>query len=332
MSYQPSPTRYDRTAFYRRCGRSGLKLPALSLGLWHNFGDADPYERSRTLVLGAFDRGITHFDLANNYGPPAGASEQIFGRILRGDLRPWRDEILVSTKAGYQMWPGPYGEWGSRKHLLSSLDQSLRRLGLDYVDIFYHHRPDPETPLEETMAALDHIVRSGKALYVGLSNYTAEQTARAVAILRALGTPCLIHQPKYHLFDRWIEGGLTDVLQRENMGAVVFCPLAQGLLTNRYLNGIPADSRAGHDPRFLKPEDITEAKLAIIRQLDALARERGQSLAQMALQWVLRQPVITSALIGASKVAQIEENVAALAHAPLTAEELARIEKILAGS
>ena len=332
MSYQPSPTRYDRTAFYRRCGRSGLKLPALSLGLWHNFGDADPYERSRTLVLGAFDRGITHFDLANNYGPPAGASESVFGRILRDDLRPWRDEILVTTKAGYQMWPGPYGEWGSRKHLLSSLDQSLRRLGLDYVDIFYHHRPDPETPLEETMSALDHIVRSGKALYVGLSNYTAEQTARAVAILRALGTPCLIHQPKYHLFDRWIEGGLTDVLQRENMGAVVFCPLAQGLLTNRYLNGIPADSRAGHDPRFLKPEDITEAKLAIIRQLDTLAHERGQSLAQMALQWVLRQPVITSALIGASKVAQIEENVAALAHAPLTAEELARIEKILAGS
>ena len=330
MSYQPSPTRYDRTAFYRRCGRSGLKLPALSLGLWHNFGDADPCERSRTLVLGAFDRGITHFELANNYGPPAGASEQIFGRILRGDLRPWRDEILVTTKAGYQMWPGPYGEWGSRKHLLASLDQSLRRLGLDYVDIFYHHRPDPETPLEETMSALDHIVRSGKALYVGLSNYTAEQTARAAAILRALGTPCLIHQPKYHLFDRWIEGGLTDVLQRENMGAVVFCPLAQGLLTNRYLNGIPADSRAGHDPRFLKPEDITEAKLAIIRGLDALARERGQSLAQMALQWVLRQPVITSALIGASKVAQIEENVAALAHAPLTAEELARIETILA--
>jgi L-glyceraldehyde 3-phosphate reductase len=330
MSYQPSPTRYDRTAFYRRCGRSGLKLPALSLGLWHNFGDADPYERSRTIVLGAFDRGITHFDLANNYGPPAGASEQIFGRILRDDLRPWRDEILVTTKAGYQMWPGPYGEWGSRKHLLSSLDQSLRRLGLDYVDIFYHHRPDPETPLEETMSALNHIVRSGKALYVGLSNYTAEQTARAAAILRALGTPCLIHQPKYHLFDRWIEGGLTDVLQRENIGAVVFCPLAQGLLTNRYLNGIPTDSRAGHDPRFLKPEDITEAKLAIIRRLDALARERGQSLAQMALQWVLRQPVITSALIGASKVAQIEENVAALAHAPLNDPELARIETILA--
>ena len=331
MSYQPSPTRYERAAFYRRCGRSGLKLPALSLGLWHNFGDVDPHERSRALVLAAFDRGITHFDLANNYGPPAGASEQIFGRILRGDLRPWRDEILVSTKAGYQMWPGPYGEWGSRKHLLSSLDQSLRRLGLDYVDIFYHHRPDPETPLEETMSALDHLVRSGKALYVGLSNYSAEQTARAAAILRALGTPCLIHQPKYHLFDRWIEGGLTDVLQRENMGAIVFCPLAQGLLTNRYLNGIPADSRAGHDPRFLKPEDITEAKLAIIRQLDTLARARGQSLAQMALQWVLRRPVITSAIIGASKVTQIEENVAALTHAPLTDAELARIDRILAG-
>ncbi len=332
MSYQPAPTRYDRTAFYRRCGRSGLKLPALSLGLWHNFGANDPHERSRALVLGAFDRGITHFDLANNYGPPAGASETVFGRILRDDLRPWRDEILVSTKAGYHMWPGPHGEWGSRKHLLASLDQSLRRLGLEYVDIFYHHRPDPDTPLEETMSALDHIVRSGKALYVGISNYAAEQTARAAAILRDLGTPCLIHQPKYHLFDRWIEGGLTDVLQRENMGAIVFCPLAQGLLTNRYLDGIPADSRAAHDPRFLKPEDITEAKLVIIRQLDALARERGQSLAQMALQWVLRRPVITSALIGASKVAQIEENVAALAHAPLTDDELARIEQILAGT
>lgn len=325
-------SRYADPGFYRRCGRSGLKLPALSLGLWHNFGDADPYERCRTLVLAAFERGITHFDLANNYGPPAGAAEQIFGRLLRDELQPWRDELLVSTKAGYHMWPGPYGEWGSRKHLLASLDQSLRRLGLEYVDIFYHHRPDPETPLEETMAALDHIVRSGKALYVGLSNYTAEQTARAVAILRGLGTPCLIHQPKYHLFDRWIEGGLIDVVAREGMGAIVFCPLAQGLLTNRYLAGIPADSRAGHDPRFLKPEDITEAKLAVIRQLDALARERGQSLAQMALQWVLRRPVITSALIGASKVAQIEENVAALAHAPLTDAELARIEQILAGN
>ncbi len=332
MSYQAAPTRYDRTAFYRRCGRSGLKLPALSLGLWHNFGDGDAHERSRTLVLGAFDRGITHFDLANNYGPPAGASEKVFGRILREDLRAWRDEILVSTKAGYQMWPGPYGEWGSRKHLLASIDQSLGRLGLEYVDIFYHHRPDPETPLEETMAALDHIVRTGKALYVGLSNYSAEQTARAAVILRGLGTPCLIHQPKYHLFDRWIEGGLTDVVEREGMGAIVFCPLAQGLLTGRYLDGIPADSRAAHDPRFLKPEDITEAKLVVIRQLDALARERGQSLAQMALQWVLRRPVITSALIGASKVAQIEENVAALAHAPLTQPELDRIERILAGA
>ena len=332
MSHNPAPSRYDNRAFYRRCGRSGLKLPALSLGLWHNFGDGDAYACSRTLILGAFDLGITHFDLANNYGPPAGSSEQVFGRILRDDLRPWRDEILVSTKAGYQMWPGPYGEWGSRKHLVTSLDQSLQRLGLEYVDIFYSHRPDPETPIEETMGALDHLVRSGKALYVGLSNYTAEQTARAAAILRALGTPCLIHQPKYHLFDRWIEGGLTDILQRDGMGGIVFCPLAQGLLTNRYLAGIPADSRAGHDPRFLKPEDITEAKLAIIRQLDALARQRGQSLAQMALQWVLRNPVITSALIGASKVSQIEENVAALAHPPLSETELAAIEQILAGT
>ncbi len=331
MTHLPSPSRNSKPGFYRRCGRSGLKLPALSLGLWHNFSDADAHERSRALILGAFDQGITHFDLANNYGPPAGSSERIFGRVLREDLRAWRDEILVSTKAGYQMWPGPYGEWGSRKHLCSSLDQSLLRLGLDYVDIFYSHRPDPETPPEETMGALDHLVRSGKALYVGLSNYTAEQTARAAAILRALGTPCLIHQPKYHLFDRWIEGGLTEVVQREGTGAIVFCPLAQGLLTNRYLAGIPTDSRAGHDPRFLKPEDITDAKLTIIRQLDTLARERGQSLAQMALQWVLRRPVITSALIGASKVAQISENVAALAHAPLTDEELTAIERILAG-
>jgi L-glyceraldehyde 3-phosphate reductase len=330
MSYTPAANRYDHAAFYRRCGRSGLKLPALSLGLWHNFGGVDRHENSRALVLRAFDLGITHFDLANNYGPPPGSAEKTFGRLLREDLAAHRDELIVSTKAGYDMWPGPYGEWGSRKYLLASLDQSLARLGLDYVDIFYSHRPDPDTPLEETMGALAHAVRSGKALYVGLSNYSAEQTARAAQLLRELGTPCLIHQPRYHLFDRWVENGLTDILAREGIGAIAFCPLAQGLLTNRYLTGIPADSRAGHDPRFLKPEHITAEKLAKIRQLDALAKKRGQSLAQMALVWVLRNPVITSALIGASKVNQIEENVAALKQPTLSADELAGIDRILA--
>ena len=331
MSYAPAASRYDNPAFFRRCGRSGLKLPALSLGLWHNFGDVDRHDNSRALVLRAFDLGITHFDLANNYGPPPGSAERTFGRILREDLAAHRDELIVSTKAGYDMWPGPYGEWGSRKYLLASLDQSLRRLGMDYVDIFYSHRPDPETPLEETMGALDRAVRSGKALYVGLSNYTAEQTARAAAILRELGTPCLIHQPRYHMFDRWIENGLTDVLTKEGIGGIAFCPLAQGVLTNRYLTGIPADSRAGHDPRFLKPEHITAEKLAKVRQLDAIAKRRGQSLAQMALLWVLRQPVITSALIGASKVSQIEENIAAFRNPTLSPEEVDGIEHILSG-
>lgn len=331
MPHVAAPTRYDQKSLYRRCGRSGLKLPALSLGLWHNFGGVDTHANSRALVLRAFDLGLTHFDLANNYGPPYGSAEQTFGRILREDLAAYRDELIISTKAGYDMWPGPYGDGGSRKYLLASLDQSLARLGLDYVDIFYSHRPDPETPLEETMGALAHAVRSGKALYVGLSNYPAEQTARAAQILRELGTPCLIHQPKYHLFDRWIEQGLSDVLQREGIGGIAFCPLAQGLLTNRYLTGIPADSRAGHDPRFLKPEHITAEKLQKIRQLDALAKLRGQSLAQMALVWVLRNPAITSALIGASKVSQIEENVAALKNPALAADEIAAIEKILAG-
>jgi L-glyceraldehyde 3-phosphate reductase len=331
MAHVPASTRYDNSAFYRRCGRSGLKLPALSLGLWHNFGDVDRHETSRALILRAFDLGITHFDLANNYGPPPGSAERTFGRVLREDLAAHRDELIISTKAGYDMWAGPYGEWGSRKYLLASLDQSLQRMGLDYVDIFYSHRPDPDTPLEETMGALDHAVRSGKALYVGISNYNAEQTARAAKILRELGTPCLIHQPRYHMFDRWIENGLTDVLAREGIGGIAFCPLAQGLLTNRYLTGIPADSRAGHDPRFLKPEHITADKLAKIRALDALAKLRGQSLAQMALLWVLRTPTITSALIGASKVAQIEENVAALKNPTLSADELAKIEHILAG-
>ncbi|HYP15930.1 MAG TPA: L-glyceraldehyde 3-phosphate reductase [Opitutus sp.] len=330
MSHVPAATRYDTLALYRRCGRSGLKLPALSLGLWHNFGDIDVHANSRALVLRSFDLGITHFDLANNDGPPPGSAERTFGRILREDLAGHRDELIVSTKAGYDMWKGPYGDWGSRKYLVASLDQSLQRMGLDYVDIFYSHRPDPETPIEETMGALDHIVRSGKALYAAISNYSAEQTARAAKVLRELGTPCLIHQPKYHMFERWVENGLTDVLTREGIGAIAFCPLAQGLLTNRYLTGIPADSRAGHDPRFLKPEHITAEKLAKIRQLDTLAKLRGQSLAQMALVWVLRNPVITSALIGASKVAQIEENVAALKNPTLTAEELAAIDRILA--
>jgi L-glyceraldehyde 3-phosphate reductase len=331
MPYVAAPTRYDNSAtLYRRCGRSGLKLPALSLGLWHNFGGVDTYANGRAMVLRAFDHGITHFDLANNYGPPPGSAEQTFGRILSEDLACYRDELIISSKAGYDMWPGPYGEWGSRKYLLSSLDQSLKRMGIEYVDIFYSHRPDPDTPLEETMGALDQAVRSGKALYVGLSNYSAEQTARASAILRELGTPCLIHQPKYHMFDRWIEGGLTDVLKREGIGGIAFCPLAQGLLTNRYLTGIPADSRAGHDPRFLKPEHITGDKLTKIRQLDALAKVRGQSLAQMALVWVLNNPAITSALIGASKVSQIDENVAAIKNLTLSAEEITGIERILA--
>jgi L-glyceraldehyde 3-phosphate reductase len=329
MPYVAAPTRYDNAEFYRRCGRSGLKLPALSLGLWHNFGAVDLYTNSRALVVRAFDLGITHFDLANNYGPPPGSAEQTFGRILSEDLAPYRDELIISTKAGYDMWPGPYGDWGSRKYLIASLDQSLRRMGLDYVDIFYSHRPDPNTSVEETMAALDQIVRSGKALYVGLSNYSAEQTARAAHVLRELGTPCLIHQPKYHMFERWIERGLTDVLTREGIGGIAFCPLAQGLLTNRYLAGIPTDSRAGHDPRFLKPEHITADKLTKIRQLDSLAKVRGQSLAQMALIWVLHNPAITSALIGASKVSQIEENVAALKNPKLSAEEISGIDRIL---
>jgi L-glyceraldehyde 3-phosphate reductase len=329
MPHQPAPNRYDNASLYRRCGRSGIQLPALSLGLWHNFGSVDDAANSRALILRAFDLGITHFDLANNYGPPPGSAEETFGRVLHADLASFRDELIISTKAGYDMWPGPYGNWGSRKYLLASLDQSLRRMRLDYVDIFYSHRPDPNTPLEETMGALDHAVRSGRALYVGLSNYNAEQTARAAKILRQLGTPCLIHQPKYHMFDRWIEHGLTRVIGEEGIGAIAFCPLAQGLLTNRYLGGIPADSRAGHDPRFLKPEHITEQKLGKIRKLEAIAKARGQSLAQMALAWVLRDPVVTSALIGASKTTQIEENVGALKNPHFSMDELAAIERTL---
>jgi len=314
---------------YRRSGLSGLRLPAISLGLWHNFGGIDNFENARALLCRAFDLGITHFDLANNYGPPPGSAEMNFGEILRLDLAAHRDELIISTKAGYDMWPGPYGNWGSRKYLLSSLDQSLKRMGLEYVDIFYSHRPDPETPIEETMSALDQAVRSGKALYAGISRYSPAQTAAAARILRGLGTPCLIHQPRYSIFDRSIENGLLDVLAGESVGAIVFTPLAQGLLTGRYLQGIPADSRATKG-RFLKTSDIDEHRLTQIHALNELAVGRGQSLAQMALAWVLRDSRITSALIGASRAAQIEENVAALANLAFTAEELARIDQIAA--
>ena len=330
MPHVAASTRYDNSALYRRCGRSGLKLPALSLGLWHNFGGIDPHTNARALVLRAFDLGITHFDLANNYGPPYGAAELTFGRILRDDLAPYRDELFVSTKAGYDMWPGPYGDLGSRKYLLASLDQSLRRMGLDYVDIFYHHRPDPETPLEETMGALAHAVRSGKALYVGLSNYRAPEAARAIALLRELGTPCLIHQPRYSMLDRWPEPELFPLLEREGVGCIPFSPLGKGLLTNRYFGGIPADSRAGHDPRFLRPADVTEALLARTRKLDVVAKGRGQTLAQLALAWVLRRAPVTTALIGASRPSQVDDCVAAAKRLDFSGGELAEIEKILA--
>jgi L-glyceraldehyde 3-phosphate reductase len=315
---------------YNRCGRSGLKLPAISLGLWHNFGGVDIYDDARRMVLRAFDLGITHFDLANNYGPPPGSAEKTFGRILREDLASYRDELIISSKAGWGMWPGPYGDFGSRKYLVASLDQSLKRMGLEYVDIFYHHRPDPETPLEETMGALDFIVRSGRALYVGISSYDPEQTRQAVSILRQLGTPCLIHQPRYNMFDRWIEDGLLDVLAEEGIGCIVFSPLAQGLLTSRYLDGIPADSRAAKPAIFLTPKDITEERLSKIRRLNELAQARGQTLAQMALAWVLHHPAMTSALVGASRVSQIEDNIATLNSLAFAEEELEAIEAILA--
>jgi L-glyceraldehyde 3-phosphate reductase len=329
VSHIPSPARYSNPTLYRQCGRSGIKLPVLSLGLWHNFGAVDSYANSRALVLRAFDQGITHFDLANNYGPPPGSAEATFGRIVREDLAGYRDELIVSTKAGYDMWEGPYGDWGSRKYLLASLDQSLKRLGLDYVDIFYSHRPDPVTPVEETTGALAHAVRAGKALYTGLSNYDPAQTGRASVLLRELGTPCLIHQPRYNMLDRAPERGLLDTLSREGIGGIAFCPLAQGLLTSRYLAGIPADSRAGHDPRFLKPDQITEDRRARLRRLDAVAKARGQSLAQLALAWVLRQPAITSALIGASKTSQIDENLGALKGLEISADELRAIDGIV---
>ena len=326
--YLANEHRYD-TMQYRRCGRSGVRLPAISLGLWHNFGGVDTFENGRAMVRRAFDLGITHFDLANNYGPPPGSAESNFGEILRLDFKPHRDELIVSTKAGWDMWPGPYGNWGSRKYLLASLDQSLKRMGLEYVDIFYSHRPDPETPVEETMGALDQAVRSGKALYAGISSYDARQTAAAAKILRELGTPCLIHQPKYSMFDRWVEDGLLDVLGNEGVGGIAFCPLAQGLLTGRYLEGIPADSRANKPHGFLKKDDIDEHRLAKVRALNAVATERGQSLAQMALAWVLRDSRMTSALIGASRVEQIEQNVAALANLEFSVVELGRIDAIL---
>jgi L-glyceraldehyde 3-phosphate reductase len=325
----PAPTRYDSLP-YRRCGASGLRLGAVSLGLWHNFGDVDRLDTARSLVRHAFDEGITHFDLANNYGPPPGSAERVFGEILRRDLAAHRDELIVSTKAGYVMGPGPYGDGGSRKYLLSSLDQSLKRLGLAYVDIFYHHRPDPATPLEETMAALDHAVRSGRALYVGLSNYPAPLLRRAAALLRGLGTPCVIHQPRYNLFDRGIEAELLPALSQEGIGCIAFSPLAQGLLTDRYLGGgIPADSRAARGA-FLKPSDVSPARLAAVRALDALAQARGQKLSQMALAWVLRHPGMSSVLVGASRVSQIDDAVGALRAPDFSAGELAAIDAALA--
>jgi L-glyceraldehyde 3-phosphate reductase len=327
--YLPGKERYN-SMLYRRSGRSGLLLPALSLGLWHNFGEVDSLSTSRAMLCRAFDLGITHFDLANNYGPPPGSAEATLGRVLKTDLKGYRDELVISTKAGYDMWPGPYGEWGSRKYLLASLDQSLRRMKLDYVDIFYSHRPDPATPLEETMGALAHAVKTGKALYVGISNYSAEQTSEAVAILRFLGTPCLIHQMKYSIFHREPELGLFDVLAREGVGGIAFSPLAQGLLSDRYLTEIPPDSRAGKTfYTFLKKSDITSDRLLRIRALNELARERGQTLAQMALAWVLRDMRITSLIIGASKVEQIDENIAAIENLKFSQDELLRIEFIL---
>jgi L-glyceraldehyde 3-phosphate reductase len=329
MDYCPAEHRYD-TMKYNRTGRSGLKLPAISLGLWQNFGGKDVFENDRLMARRAFDLGITHFDLANNYGPPYGSAEETFGRLLTKDLRPFRDELVISSKAGYDMWPGPYGDRGSRKYLVASLDQSLKRMGLDYVDIFYHHRPDPETPLEETMGALDFIVRSGRALYVGLSNYKPEETRKAAAILRSLGTPCLIHQPSYSLFNRWIEDGLLDTLDAEGIGCIVFSPLFQGLLTDRYLDGIPENSRAGRNHGGTLTGKISDDKIERARRLNLVAQERGQKLSQMALAWVLRRATVTSAVIGASRVSQIEDAVGALDSPAFTPEQLAAIEAILA--
>ncbi|HEY7567816.1 MAG TPA: aldo/keto reductase [Gemmatimonadaceae bacterium] len=327
--YDPAPERYDRMT-YRRSGRSGVLLPAISLGLWHNFGGVDNADVARAMIRRAFDLGITHFDLANNYGPPPGSAEELFGRVLKSDLAPWRDELIISSKAGWRMWDGPYGEWGSRKYLIASLDQSLERMGLDYVDIFYSHRPDPDTPFEETMGALDFAVRSGRALYAGISSYDAEQTRQAVAILSQLGTPCLIHQPKYSMFVRDIEDGLLDAARETGIGVIVFSPLAQGLLSDRYLSGIPKDSRAAKPHGALRSQEVSPAIVAKVSRLNELARERGQTLAQLALAWVLRHAEVTSAIIGASRVSHVDDAVKALDNLALSRAELDSIEEILA--
>ncbi|MEO8823082.1 MAG: L-glyceraldehyde 3-phosphate reductase [Ginsengibacter sp.] len=330
MAYQPNEKRYENIN-YRRCGNSGVKLPSISLGLWHNFGEIDDYESCRNILQTAFDHGITHFDLANNYGPPPGAAEITFGKIYNQDFKSLRDELIISTKAGYQMWDGPYGDWGSKKYLVSSLDQSLKRMGLDYVDIFYHHRPDPETPLEETMGALDLIVRQGKALYVGISNYKPQEARKAIELLRQLGTPCLIVQPRYSMFDRWVEDGLLDVLGEEKVGCITFSSLAQGLLTNKYINGIPEDSRAGRHLKngAITESQITEEKINIIKQLNEVAANRNQSLAQMALAWILKDDRITSVVLGASKAKQVTEGVEATKNIQFSKEELDTIDFIL---
>ncbi|MFA9560578.1 L-glyceraldehyde 3-phosphate reductase [Evansella sp. AB-rgal1] len=328
MTYIANETRYE-TMKYNRCGNSGLLLPAISLGLWHNFGGVDTFENGRAMLRRAFDLGITHFDLANNYGPPPGSAEEMFGKMLKEDFKPYRDEMIISSKAGYYMWPGPYGEWGSKKNLIASLDQSLKRMGLEYVDIFYSHRPDPNTPIEETMRTLDQVVKQGKALYVGISNYSSEQTEEAISILKDLGTPLLIHQPSYSMFNRWVEDGLQNVLQKHGVGSIAFSPLAQGLLTNKYLNGIPNDSRAAGGSVFLNKEQITEEVIVKVQKLNEIAEARGQNLAQMALAWVLREGRTTSVIIGASKVSQIEDNVAAVANLEFSKEELDNIEGIL---
>jgi L-glyceraldehyde 3-phosphate reductase len=328
MAYQPDSARYELIT-YKRCGKSGIKLPSISLGLWHNFGGVDVFENGRAMVRHAFDSGITHFDLANNYGPPPGSAEENFGIIMEKDLRPYRDELIISTKAGYNMWEGPYGDWGSKKYLISSLDQSLKRMKLDYVDIFYSHRPDPETPLEETMSALAHAVKQGKALYAGISNYPPDRTREAAGILRELGTPCLIHQPKYSMFERWVEDDLLRVVEKEGIGLIAFSPLAQGLLTDRYLKGIPEGSRASKAHGFLKQKDITDEKLGKIRKLNDIALTRGQTLAQMAIVWLLKDQRVTSILIGASSVEQLKLNLQSLKNPSFSKDELGRIEDIL---
>lgn len=328
QTYVAASSRYDQMKF-RRCGKSGLDLPAISLGLWHNFGHSDDFKLGREIVRTAFDLGITHFDLANNYGPPYGAAEENFGRIFKKDLLPYRDELLISSKAGWDMWPGPYGNFGSKKYLVASLNQSLKRMGLEYVDIFYHHRPDPNTPLDETMSALDLLVRQGKALYVGISQYSAEDTAKASKILNELGTPCLIHQPRYNMMDRWVEDGLLQVLEKSGIGAIAFSPLEQGVLTDKYLNGFPEDSRAVKDGRYLKSDAITPEILAKVKALNAIAIKRGQSLAQMAIAWLLKSPAITSVLVGVSKASQLHDNVKSLDNLDFSTAELKNIEAIL---